>query len=1168
MTGEPRLDKVYAQIMKRNSTGNEAKKIADRVYKWLLYSSIPLSMKQLAEAVSINPDGSKTEAVDILNLCSNLIDVSDNKVLFAHPSIRKYLEGVKDEKGTHLYSATESHAQIATTCLAYLKGFAMPKVSSHSFEGTKWDFKHYVATFWLTHLNEVREIHKSATLRDLTNEFFFRKGEGIRFKPWAEAWKKIYCDDESKKRITSKGTTDVAIGFGAQFPDTYSLIISMLSSQADPFFAACIFGLPDVCDKSSFSTSQKSQMRNVQDELGVVLSIKSHRLEALEMLTSNGVDVTNFWQMGNSTIHWAAMYGTFPILKSLLEQGADVSSINDDGATALHLAAASREDTVKKITLLSKAGLDVNRPDAGKATVLHYAVRGPVISAKILQSLKDLGADFKMTDSKGKSALHYAAGNPNLYKTGATKLLDETASDVDKLDGSGKPALTYLVTSRSSPPTKIIELFIQWDADLTAADDEGTVLHHAVKNPKFSTSLVEKLIRKNTMNKLDKLGRTPLHCAIMTCQESSATCSAQTRMKTIGLMLLRSGADCTIPDNMKSTALHYLARAPTQPSDLFDALIKQVIDIKAINDLGETALHIALRYNKLNTKSDLAAIKSLVKANGGLRIADCAGETVLHRAIRNTDITVEILSLLVDEGIDVNAADEKGLTALHYAVELRSTAIVQFLLDQGADVAAVDLQQASMLHHAAACVKLSVSKVIPLLVKEGLDIKAVNKQGRTPLHVAAQSGSKNGVKALVERYSTDINVTDKNEDTALHFAALNTRRSVEIVTWLLDNGIKIGAQSKSKETALHKAAKKDSAEAIRILLNKKASCIAKDKNGDTPLHYAVQRRKPSAEIIKMLIDANADVLEATNKSGDTALHCAIRSRTSSEGYCTLLRKGASVEAKNSDQVRAIDVVTIDGRTALHHAAKEGWLDAVETLLKHKAVIDAMDKNLWAPISLAASSGHDAVLKILLRAKASVNLGTNDGTTPLHLAAANGHYECTQLLVEKNARVEEKDHSGRTPLWRAVVGNHESVTRLLLQNKADCNAKAPSKRSILHRAATFGFTSIARLLLENRASLESKDKWGGTPLDQAIKQKHVVMMALLLDHGAKTTVSAPLGTETELPKEKLARRDVFISRLLSELELEAAIAKGGSSGVEKILSDPSRVDLIDSKNKRG
>src|SRR3954467_11444640 len=45
MTGEPQLDKVYAQIMERNTSGSEARKVAMRVYKWLLHSQLPLSAK-------------------------------------------------------------------------------------------------------------------------------------------------------------------------------------------------------------------------------------------------------------------------------------------------------------------------------------------------------------------------------------------------------------------------------------------------------------------------------------------------------------------------------------------------------------------------------------------------------------------------------------------------------------------------------------------------------------------------------------------------------------------------------------------------------------------------------------------------------------------------------------------------------------------------------------------------------------------------------------------------------------------------------------------------------------------------------------------------------------------------------------------------------------------
>jgi hypothetical protein len=75
--------------------------------QWLLHSQLPLPVKLLTEAVSINPDGSKVPDIDIFSLCSNLIDINNNRVIPAHPKLCGYLEQIENKKGSKVYSAIE-----------------------------------------------------------------------------------------------------------------------------------------------------------------------------------------------------------------------------------------------------------------------------------------------------------------------------------------------------------------------------------------------------------------------------------------------------------------------------------------------------------------------------------------------------------------------------------------------------------------------------------------------------------------------------------------------------------------------------------------------------------------------------------------------------------------------------------------------------------------------------------------------------------------------------------------------------------------------------------------------------------------------------------------------------------------------------------------------------
>lgn len=222
----------------------------------------------------------------------------------------------------------------------------------------------------------------------------------------------------------------------------------------------------------------------------------------------------------------------------------------------------------------------------------------------------------------------------------------------------------------------------------------------------------------------------------------------------------------------------------------------------------------------------------------------------------------EILSLLLDGGADVNVVDQTGSTALHYSVEVRDPKITQFLLDKKAGLKALDSQHASALHRTPATISNSRASTILSLVNKGLDVNARVKRGKAPLDISAQFEDKNGLSALVERFFADILAADENKDTVLHFSVSSFKRSVEATIYLLVHKVAVDVRNKNKETAIYYAAKTVSnrqQDVVQILIKAGANCLAQSKNGDTPLHYAVQRSTPSSKIINMFVEAQADI---------------------------------------------------------------------------------------------------------------------------------------------------------------------------------------------------------------------------------------------------------------------------------------------------------------------
>ncbi len=128
---------------------------------------------------------------------------------------------------------------------------------------------------------------------------------------------------------------------------------------------------------------------------------------------------------------------------------------------------------------------------------------------------------------------------------------------------------------------------------------------------------------------------------------------------------------------------------------------------------------------------------------------------------------MQVVRNMVCRGVDVNARDRDGNTALHLAAKYGHAAIVEFLVSQGADVNAANKYDETPLHWAA---RNGHAAIVEYLVSKSADVSAVNIYGDTPLHWAADNGNAAIVAFLVSN-GADLNASNNNGDTALIWAA-------------------------------------------------------------------------------------------------------------------------------------------------------------------------------------------------------------------------------------------------------------------------------------------------------------------------------------------------------------------------------------------------------------
>ncbi|KAI9774707.1 MAG: hypothetical protein M1839_001668 [Geoglossum umbratile] len=442
---------------------------------------------------------------------------------------------------------------------------------------------------------------------------------------------------------------------------------------------------------------------------------------------------------------------------------------------------------------------------------------------------------------------------------------------------------------------------------------------------------------------------------------------------------------------------------------------------------------------------------------------------------------IEVVRLLVENGAEVNAGDEGGRTALHWAVRNGREAVVKLLVEKGAEVNAKDRDGRAALHWA---VWNGHEAVVKLLIEEGAEVNAKDIYGWMALHAAVWNGHKVVVKLLVEG-GAEANAKDKDGLTALDQAAKNGHEAV--VKLLVEGGAEVGTKGKGGSTALHEAAWNGHEAVVKLLVEEGAEVNPKGKGGLMVLHRTAWNGYEA--VVKLLVEKGAEV-NAKDTDGWTALHKA--AWNGREAVVKLLvEKGAEINAKDKD-----------GSTALHKAAKNGHEAVVKLLVEKGVEVNAKDEYGWMALDQAASDGHEAVVKLLVEKGAEVNAKDKYGSTALYKAVVRKHEAVAKLLVEKGAEINAKYKGGSMALHQTALNGQEAVVKLLVEKGAEVNAKDTDGSTALHNAAENGHEAVVKLLVEKGAEVDAKDEDGLTALHKAAWKGHKAVVELLVEKGVE------------------------------------------------------------------
>lgn len=169
----------------------------------------------------------------------------------------------------------------------------------------------------------------------------------------------------------------------------------------------------------------------------------------------------------------------------------------------------------------------------------------------------------------------------------------------------------------------------------------------------------------------------------------------------------------------------------------------------------------------------------------------------------------------------------------------------------------------------------------------------------------------------------------------------------------------------------------------------------------------------------------------------------------------LLRGGADPDLRNVDQ---------KNRTALMHAAREGFAEAAEELLLGGAAPDLLDADGWSALHQAACRGQVDAIRVLLRHGAR-DSRHDTGQTALTLAANLAHGGAVDLLLD--ALDPPQDYTGDLTsaglalLCRSERGRREACEASLREERAKVESFRHAIPHIVASAAAAGPNKRAR-----------------------------------------------------------------------------------------------------------
>ena len=813
--------------------------------------------------------------------------------------------------------------------------------------------------------------------------------------------------------------------------------------------------------------------------------------------------VVNSSDSGSRTLlHHAATINSTDVLELLLRHFSCIDCADKRGITPAFLAA--EHGLVENLALLVKKGARINRRT--KSVKTKYQING-----KDSSWIHNVSSDIPFSEIKSKfwgATMLYAAAHGGhlevvrfLLENGA---FISTESDVH---------LTALQVAAENGHVEVVKTLYK-----SGGVADQTALHHAVVNNRLS--VVKYLLQIGVKDKCIRCdgslywlktkhryqSQVKLKSLIFPIEKHCYK-SAYGRLRDDGY-IKRNAVSKNIElgelfDDKHlifcNTALH--AAVSLGLKEIIEELISRDKWALACRDYsGRTPLHEAVRRNdsklvkfllstdeaKINstcdrwqevqpqTEIDRSLVLSFKESSEYHRDVCHCGYTPLHLAARYGYRNIAVT--LLENRAGVGIKDCSGGTPLHVAACHNHWDIIIILLKYGADIGSRSFNGSTPMHSAAAC---GAIEAIDYLIYHGANINEIDDSGLTPLHYTIRNITSNQLdRRLLVNFTSDENLlhlvtVDRRGHLASFYKEGDYWKNTDLYRWLdafihLNlYGADMNAADKLGRSALHIAAENGLADAVNVLLQRRAKLEMHDGLGRTPLEVAIEKARVLPEHSRVILhEKNFQALRGYLQDHDLVVHL-------------LLSSGVSFTKCNSS-----------GENLLHRAVLNNQPYIAQMLLLKGAKMNCKDSLGRTPLVAFLLNGGDWPLAdaIFLKGSMKINCGKPFNTSLFHLMCYFSpkldddnffqKISCDDRTCSKESPLEKAierhrlkykvidsclDAEGFTPLHRAAQGANKVAVRNLIKNGADVSLQSPQGHDALTLAILHGGSNLWPLM---------------------------------------------------------------------------------------------------------